>query len=255
MTDMTVEQTHAAVRDRYGSIARGGGSCCGPTGCGTSSQSLGYTPEELAKVPAGADLSLGCGNPRAIADLQPGETVLDLGSGPGLDCFLAAQAVGPTGHVIGVDMTPDMLARARDNARAIASKNVEFRLGTIEHLPVANDSVDVVISNCVVNLSPDKRSVFAETYRVLKSGGRVAIADMVATAPLPPEARADLEAYTGCVAGAAEIGVLEALLVEVGFVDVRVRPMDESREMVREWMPGSRLADYVLSATLEARKP
>jgi SAM-dependent methyltransferase len=256
MTDLTSEQTHAAVRDRYGSVARSGESCCGPAGCGTSaSRTLGYTPEELASVPPGADLSLGCGNPRAIADLRLGETVLDLGSGPGLDCFLAAQAVGPTGHVIGVDMTPDMLSRARDNARAIQSTNVEFRLGNIEHLPVADASVDVVISNCVVNLSPDKRSVFAEAFRVLKSGGRLAIADMVATAPLPPEARTDLEALTGCVAGAAEIGILEGLLSEVGFTHIRVRPMDETRELVRTWMPGSRLADYVLSATLEARKP
>jgi SAM-dependent methyltransferase len=255
MSDLTIDQAHAAVRDRYGAIARGGASCCGPTGCGTSSSSLGYSADDLASVPEGADLSLGCGNPRAIADLREGETVLDLGSGPGLDCFLAGRAVGPTGHVIGVDMTPDMLTRARDNARAIEADNVEFRLGTIEHLPVADRTIDVVISNCVVNLSPDKAAVFAEVFRVLKPGGRVAIADMVATAPLPPEAITDLEAFTGCVAGAAEIGVLERLLHAAGFTDVRVRPIDESRDIVREWMPGSQLADDVISASLEARKP
>src|SRR5688572_6837244 len=165
MTDLTIDQAHAAVRDRYGAIAREGGSCCGPTGCAPSSSTLGYSAEDLASVPEGADLSLGCGNPRAIADLREGETVLDLGSGPGLDCFLAGRAVGPTGRVIGVDMTPDMLTRARDNARAVEADNVEFRLGNIEHLPVADRSVDVVISNCVVNLSPDKAAVFAEVFR------------------------------------------------------------------------------------------
>jgi SAM-dependent methyltransferase len=255
MDTLDANQTRDAVRERYGEIARTSGSCCGPTGCGSSSVPLGYTKEELGSVPAGADLALGCGNPRAIAMLEPGEVVLDLGSGPGLDCFLAAQQVGPTGRVIGVDMTPDMLARARDNARAVEATNVEFRLGEIEHLPVSDASVDVVISNCVVNLSPDKPAVFREVLRVLKPGGRVAIADMVATAELPPEARRDLEAFTGCLAGASSLAEIERMLAHAGFADVQVRPIDGSRELVRTWMPGASLADYVVSASIEARKP
>ncbi|MEQ1506079.1 MAG: arsenite methyltransferase [Myxococcota bacterium] len=251
----TDDATRDAVRARYGEIARTSGSCCGPTGCGTSSLPLGYTADQLASVPSGADLSLGCGNPQAIAALRPGEVVVDLGSGPGLDCFLAAQQVGPTGRVIGVDMTPEMLARARSNARSVDARNVEFRLGEIERLPIADRTADVVISNCVVNLSPDKPAVFREVFRVLKPGGRVAIADVVATAPLPPEAKRDLQAYTGCVSGAAEIAELERMLVDAGFVDVAVRALDESKAIIRTWMDGASLADYVLSATIEANKP
>jgi arsenite methyltransferase len=254
------EQARAAVRERYAEIARTSGSCCGPSSCGpaicgSGSEALGYTAEELASVPAGADLSLGCGNPRAIAALQPGEVVLDLGSGPGLDCFLAGRQVGPTGHVIGVDMTPDMLARARDNARAVDAHHVEFRLGEIEHLPVADRTVDVVISNCVINLSPDKPQVFREAFRVLRPGGRLAIADVVATAPLPAEVRADLAAYTACIAGAASLEDVERMLTEAGFVDIHVQPLDASRELIRQWQVGASLQDYVLSATIEARRP
>jgi ubiquinone/menaquinone biosynthesis C-methylase UbiE len=205
-------------------------------------------------VPEGADLGLGCGNPQAIAHLQPGEVVLDLGSGAGIDCFLAAEKVGPTGRVIGVDMTPAMLARARDNARAVNATNIEFRMGEIEHLPLADASVDVVISNCVVNLSPDKPAVYREAFRVLRSGGRVAIADVVATGDLPDEVQKDLAAYTGCVVGAASITAVERMLAEAGFVDIRVRAIDGSDVLVREWLPGSRAADYVVSATVEARK-
>lgn len=254
--DRTPDDTRAAVRDRYGAIARTSSSCCGPSSCGTpTSRDLGYSEADLAVIPAGADLALGCGNPTAIAALRPGETVLDLGSGAGMDAFLAADRVGATGRVIGVDMTPDMITRARANARSVGVTNVEFRLGEIEHLPVADGTVDVVLSNCVVNLSPEKRQVFAEAFRVLRPGGRVAIADIVATAELPPSARHDLQALTGCVAGAALVDDLERWLLEVGFVDVRVTPKDESRTIVRTWSDAGSLADYVLSAVIEARKP
>jgi SAM-dependent methyltransferase len=254
MDTMTADQTRDAVRQRYREIARTKGSCCGPTCCGPSADQLGYTKAEIALVPEGADLGLGCGNPQAIAQLQPGEVVLDLGSGAGIDCFLAAERVGPSGRVIGVDMTPEMLARARDNARAVNAANIEFRMGEIEHLPVADATVDVVISNCVVNLSPDKPAVYREAHRVLKPGGRVAIADIVAVGELPEEVQKDLDALTGCVAGAASITAVERMLADAGFVDVRVRAIDGSDVLVREWLPGSRAADYVLSATVEARK-
>jgi SAM-dependent methyltransferase len=254
--DLTPDATRTAVRDRYGEIARTSGSCCAPGCCGApTSTDLGYSEADLAVIPKGADLALGCGNPTAIASLRPGETVLDLGSGAGMDAFLASDKVGATGKVIGVDMTADMIARARANAREVGAVNVEFRLGEIEHLPVADDTVDVVLSNCVVNLSPEKKQVFAETFRVLRSGGRVAIADIVATAELPPSAKQDLQALTGCVAGAALIDDLERWLGEVGFVDVRITPKDGSRELVRQWTDAGTLADYVLSAVIEARKP
>jgi len=268
MNDMTPDTTRDAVRARYGEIARTSGSCCGPAPAGSSacctpnapaagpsSLGLGYTESDLASVPEGADLALGCGNPHGIAAIKPGDVVLDLGSGPGFDCFLAARQTGPSGHVIGVDMTPDMIARARANMASFDLGNVEFRLGEIEHLPVADGTVDVILSNCVVNLSPDKPAVFREAFRVLKPGGRVAIADIVATTPLPEAARRDLAAYTGCVSGAALVSDLEAMLREAGFVDVRIRPKDESRVMIREWVEGSTLSDHVLSATLEGRKP
>lgn len=206
-------------------------------------------------MPEGANMGLGCGNPQAIASLQPGETVLDLGSGGGFDCFLAAQAVGPTGQVIGVDMTPDMISKARENAAKSEAGNVEFRLGEIEHLPVADGSVDVVTSNCVINLSPDKPKVYEEIYRVLKSGGRIAVSDVVATAPLPDDVREDLALYAGCVAGASQIEEVESMLKQAGFADIRVKPLDASREMIREWAQGRPVADFIVSASIEAEKP
>ena len=205
-------------------------------------------------MPEGANLGLGCGNPQAIVALKAGETVLDLGSGAGFDCFLAAKQVGETGQVIGVDMTPEMIARARKNAAKAETKNIEFRLGEIEHLPVADDSVHVIISNCVINLSPDKRAVYSEAFRVLKPGGRLAISDVVAMAPLPDDVRNDVALHTACVAGAATIADLELILTETGFEDIRIRPKDQSRSLIREWLPGSRLEDYVLSATIEATR-
>ena len=253
------------VRQRYGRIAlesAGADSgCCGPQErcCGgelsTDAVSLGYSPEQAAAAPAGANLGLGCGNPHAIASLRPGQTVLDLGSGAGFDCFLAVREVGPTGHVLGVDMTHEMLAKARANARKAGHANVEFRLGEIEALPVANDSVDVILSNCVINLSPDKPRVFREAFRVLRPGGRLAVSDVVATAVLPAEVRADWGAYTGCMAGASLIGDLERMLSEAGFTSIRIEPKDSSRSFIREWLPGSRVEDYLLSAAISAVKP
>ena len=206
-------------------------------------------------MPEAANLGLGCGNPLAIASLQPGQTVLDLGSGAGFDSFLAARAVGPSGTVIGVDMTHEMLAKARENAKKNGFSNVEFRLGEIEALPVANETVDVIISNCVINLSPEKSRVFAEAYRVLKPRGRLAVADIVATATLPEEIRGDWAAYTGCMAGASQIGELEETLRQAGFEQIRIAPRDASRSFIRQWLPGKRIEDYLVSATIEAVKP
>ena len=206
-------------------------------------------------MPEGANLGLGCGNPGAIAALRPGEKVLDLGSGGGLDCFLAARQVGPTGRVIGVDMTPEMLARARNGARDLGATNVEFRLGEIEHLPVADASVDAVLSNCVVNLSPDKPAVFREAFRVLRPGGRIALSDVVATASLPPDIAESVAAYTGCVAGAAPVDDLRRWLQEAGFAGIAIRPSESSRDVIRGWMPGTGAERYVAAASIEAVKP
>ena len=245
------------VRETYGKVASGQqNGCCGQDRpSATAADKLGYSPQEIAALPEGADLGLGCGNPQAIASSKPGETVLDLGSGAGFDCFLASRSVGASGHVIGVDMTPEMLAKARANAVKANITNVEFRLGQIESLPVADDSVDVILSNCVINLSPDKPGAFREAFRVLKPGGRVAVADIVRTAELPPEIASDLAALCGCVAGAASVEELEIMLRNAGFQDIRIRPKDTSREFIRNWVPGSNAADCVVSATIEAIKP
>lgn len=258
------DEIRQAVRQRYGRVAESDGSGCGcgpaccdtpPANADTLSQALGYTADEVGAVPRGANLGLGCGNPQAIAALKSGEVVLDLGSGGGFDCFLAARQVGDTGRVIGVDMTPAMVSKARANADRGACGNVEFRLGEIENLPVADGIVDVVISNCVINLSPDKTRVFAEAYRVLKPGGRLAISDVVAFAELPEHIRQDMALYTGCMAGASTVAEVEAMLRASGFIGIRVVPKDESKSFIRDWAPGSDVADYVVSATIEAIKP
>lgn len=253
------DETRRLVEAQYGRIARGAEpGCCGPTGCGpaeTASARLGYSEEDRRAVPEGSDLGLGCGNPRAIASLLPGETVLDLGSGAGFDAFLAAREVGAQGRVIGVDMTPDMVRKARGNAARGDYANVEFRLGEIEHLPVGDASVDVIISNCVLNLSPDKPAVLREAFRVLKPRGRLAISDVVALRALPPAIQADVAALTGCVSGAVSVTELERMLTEAGFRDVRVQPKAESADFIRDWIPGSGIERHVSSAYVEGRKP
>lgn len=256
LEETSSENIRREVRRRYGTTARGESHSCGDYCCvANSGEALGYSSEQLATAPEAANLGLGCGNPLAIASLQSGQTVLDLGSGAGFDCFLAARAVGPSGRVIGVDMTHDMLAKARENGQKNGFTNVEFRLGEIEALPMANNSVDVIISNCVINLSPEKQRVFNEAFRVLKPGGRLAVADMVATAALPDEIKTDWAAYTGCMAGASRISELEQMLREAGFENINITPKDASRSFIREWLPGRRIEDYLVSATIEAVKP
>jgi SAM-dependent methyltransferase len=269
MIDLKNEEVRNAVRDHYGLIAREQGSdgCCSSSGgsvcCGSpSSKSLGeaslavgYGIEQLEMVPEGSNLGLGCGNPQAIASLRTGETVLDLGSGGGFDCFLASKSVGPQGNIIGVDMTSDMLALARSNAVKGGYTNVEFRMGEIEHLPVADGTVDVVISNCVINLSPDKPQVFREAFRVLRRGGRLAISDMVASGPLPDSLRTDLTLHSSCISGATPLDELNAYLRSAGFEDIRIQPKRESKSFVKDWAPGTGIEDYILSATIEAVKP
>jgi arsenite methyltransferase len=268
MKTQTLEQDEVktTVRERYGKIATADSACgCAPSCCSPSatpasrdanaiSQNIGYSAEQTASVPEGANLGLGCGNPQAIAALKPGETVLDLGSGAGFDAFLAARAVGPMGQVIGVDMTPEMVSKARQNQAVSGYKNVEFRLGEIESLPVANDSVDAIISNCVINLSPDKPRVFREAFRVLKPGGRLAISDVVALRPIPETLRKDWELYTGCVAGASTIDEIKSWLAQAGFTQIRVEPKAGSRDVIGEWFPGRNAQEFVASATIEAVK-
>ncbi len=260
MNEQTKDFVRAAVRDQYASVARAdSASCCAAPGCCSPnadvSLQLGYSQEDLAAVPEGANMGLGCGNPQAIAALKPGETVLDLGAGGGFDCFLAAKQVGDAGRVIGVDMTPDMLSKARANAVKLGTANVEFRLGEIEHLPVADNSVDVILSNCVINLSPDKGAVFLDAFRVLKPGGRLAISDVVTTQELPEALAQDMAAFTACVSGAASVDTVSDLLARAGFSDIRINLKEESRAFMADWIPGSGLENYVVSATIEARKP
>jgi len=260
----TSSEVKEMVRARYGSIAAGTTSdCCAPSCCDASarpdaehkSQQMGYSEAELAAVPEGANLGLGCGNPQAIAAMKPGETVIDLGSGAGFDCFLAAKQVGPSGHVIGVDMTSEMLAKARENAAKVNAHNVEFRLGEIEHLPVADNTADVILSNCVINLVPDKAQVFREAFRVLKPGGRLAISDVVNTAPLSADLAADRSLICGCVVGAAPADKIETWLEQAGFTGIRVTIKPESRELISTWAPGRGVENYVASAIVEGRKP
>lgn len=258
MDSSSAEEVRNTVRDHYGKVAECNGALgCAPGCCAapSSSAALGYSAEELAAVPAGADLGLGCGNPQAIAALCAGETVLDLGSGAGFDCFLAARQVGAAGRAIGVDMTPQMVTKARANARAAGVTNVDFRLGEIEHLPVRDASVDVILSNCVINLSPSKAAVIGEAFRVLRPGGRLAISDVVATKEIPERFLGTRAALSGCVGGAARVEELERMLSEAGFAEVTIRPRPESRAFIKDWMPGTGIEQYVTSATIEATKP
>ncbi len=263
------------VRTAYAKIARGesnlsgGGGCCGVTSCVT--QQVGYDAADLGALPETADMGLSCGNPTALASLKLGEVVLDLGSGGGLDCFIAGPKVGATGRVIGVDMTPDMLSRARSGIAHYHQRtgldNVEFRLGEIEHLPMADQSVDVVISNCVLNLSPDKPQVWREIARVLKPGGRVAVSDLALLRPLPDSVREMVEALVGCVAGAVLIEETEHMMRDAGLTDIRLTPkpgymkslgelQDPLYRKIVEHLPlGTIPADYITSLDIAGRKP
>jgi SAM-dependent methyltransferase len=285
MSTHDTETVHEAVRNNYAAIARAnmpaaqqaqGESCCAPSCCSsaldvtTLATSIGYDAAELSALPEGANMGLSCGNPTAIASLQPGEVVLDLGSGGGFDVFLAGPKVGPTGRVIGIDMTPDMLALARKNAatyhEVTGLENVEFRLGEIEHLPVADASVDVVISNCVLNLSPDKPQVWREIARVLKPGGRVAVSDMALLAPLPEAVAGTLEALVGCIAGAPLVTDTERMMQEAGLVERTLTPKPEYlqtlgrmerpvyRTIASHLPDGTTPADYITSLDISARK-
>ena len=285
MEKATKEVIRQAVRERYGKIASAGSEvtgisasvpCCGESGTDAGKNSaasccsggsdvtseqmsalMGYSKQDLASVTDGANMGLGCGNPVALASLQTGETVVDLGSGGGFDCFLAARQVGDSGKVIGVDMTPDMLSKARANAEKMQAQNVEFRLGEIEHLPVADNSADIIMSNCVINLSPDKESVYRDAYRILKPGGRLAISDIIAMAPLPEEIQQNLALVSACVGGAATIDDTRDMLAQAGFGNIKITPKDESRKLISEWTAGDskNAGDYVVSAYIEATKP
>jgi SAM-dependent methyltransferase len=230
---MSEQEIKDAVRKHYASIAVGdqegccappasGGSCCSTNAPAELSRKMGYADQDLAQVPEGANLGLGCGNPVALASLKSGEVVVDLGSGAGFDCFLAARRVGETGKVIGIDMTHEMLGKARENARKGGYGNVEFRLGEIESLPVADGTADVIISNCVINLSTDKPRVFREAFRILKPGGRLMVSDLALTAPLPPSVRRSVEAYAGCISGAMMKEEYLAAIRAAGFKEVRI---------------------------------
>jgi len=262
------DDVRTVVREKYGEIARGArqgccddagaGGCCGSGTAGRVAEHIGYTPEQLAALPEGANLGLGCGNPLAHADPKPGEVVLDLGSGAGMDAFLAAREVGPSGRVIGVDMTSAMLERARANADRVGAANVEFRLGEIEHLPVADGAVDIVISNCVINLSPAKEQVFREAFRALRPGGRLVVSDLVLVRPLGDAVRRSVEAYVGCVAGASMRDDYLRAIAAAGFRDIEVleeRSYGQDADLFgdAEWLREA--AGAVVSAKVRAVKP
>jgi arsenite methyltransferase len=279
-THFDSETVRQRVREGYGKIAESGGSCCGPapTCCGSSpgasedlAKQIGYTQEELAALPAGANMGLSCGNPNAIAALQPGEVVLDLGAGGGFDVFIAGRKVGPTGRAIGVDMTPEMLSKARKNIETYRERtgfdNVEFRLGEIEHLPLPDAAVDAVISNCVINLSADKPQVWREIVRVLKPGGRVAVSDLALLRPLPPAVAESVDALIGCVAGAVLVAETERMVKEAGLGEIVLQPKSNYIEGMVDWQDplyqkiiaqlpdGTKPSDYVTSLEVTARKP
>ena len=251
------------IRKNYAEVAQKGnkGGCCSGGCCSGApvniiqlSKEIGYTDEEILSVPLEANMGLGCGNPIALASLKKGERVLDLGSGGGLDCFLASKQVGETGYVIGVDMTPEMVRLARKNAQESGVTNVEFRLGEIEHLPVADSSIDVIISNCVINLSPDKKQVFKEAFRVLKPGGRLSITDVVAIKQIPQNIKQDLGLIAGCIGGAEYVEDIRKMLQDAGFRNIRLEPRANSREIVKSWAPGKNIEDLVASYNIEAIK-
>ncbi|MFC5700162.1 arsenite methyltransferase [Cohnella faecalis] len=265
MNQVQYDEVRQHVRNRYKQIvveSKPSTSCCTPAAassscCGTANEvsaKLGYSNDELTAVPDGSNLGLGCGNPQAIASIELGEAVLDLGSGAGFDCFLASKQVGERGKVYGVDMTPEMVSLARKNASTNGYMNVEFRLGEIEHLPLGDHSIDAIISNCVINLSPDKQQVFNEAYRVLKLGGRLAISDVVTTAALPNEVKDNPDSLARCISGASTVDEIRAMLQSSGFTEISVEAKDESRMFIKDWIPGTNLEDYIQSAVIKAYK-
>ena len=276
------EKIRQSVRQTYGNAAKQGRFihsesepllCCNgqqnkkgnqknSCGCGSKqmgpdqiSAILGYSEKDLASVPEGANLGLGCGSPKSIASIKAGETIIDLGSGGGFDCFLAAKETGETGFVIGVDMTPEMITRARENIEKVKAENIEFRLGEIEHLPVQDGVADLIISNCVINLSPEKQQVFNEGFRVLKPGGRIAVSDIVALKVLPDTVKKDLALVSACIGGAATVKEINKMLAQAGFEDIRIIPREVSQDLIDEWLPGSSIGQYVAPAEITARKP
>jgi SAM-dependent methyltransferase len=283
MTAANPNSVHDQVREGYGRIARdtsnsngccgSGGGCCGPVALAPDelAAAIGYSAQELAATPDGANMGLSCGNPTAIAALKPGEVVLDLGSGGGFDCFIAGPKVGKSGRVIGVDMTADMLSKARNNISVYRQQtgldNVEFRMGEIEHLPVADASVDVVISNCVLNLSPDKPQVWREIARVLKPGGRVAVSDLALLKPLPESVKQDVEALIGCIAGAVLVDETRSMMQQAGFADIELTRKGEYIDSLTDFQDplyakivqnlprGSKASDFITSLDIAARKP
>lgn len=259
------EEVREIIRKNYAEVALNGsqGGCCCSSGCcgtatsvdiGEITKRIGYLEDDINKAPLEANMGLGCGNPIAIASLKEGETVLDLGSGGGFDCFLARRQVGEAGYVIGVDMTPEMVRLACENAEKSEYTNVEFRLGEIEHLPVADASIDVIISNCVINLSLDKEQVFCEAYRVLKAGGKLSVSDVVATAELPAQIKSDLKLMTGCIAGAEYVENIRTMMDSAGFKDIKLTPKDNSKDIISSWVPNRNVEDFVASYIIEATK-
>ncbi|HEY9121383.1 MAG TPA: arsenite methyltransferase [Brevefilum sp.] len=252
------------IKEKYGLIARNSGSCCdfGPSPCCSNSNEtpielsmkIGYSPQEISEVPEGANLNLGCGNPQVFASLQPGEVVLDLGSGAGFDSFLAARQVGLQGKVLGIDMTAQMVKKASENAVTGAYSNTFFQLGQIERIPLKDNCIDVIISNCVINLSTDKTRVFREAYRVLKPGGRLAISDTIALTELPDDIKNDLDLYSACFAGAMEYKKLERLLETIGFSNIRVDFTDKGFDITQEWSLNHNPKDFIRSASISANK-
>jgi SAM-dependent methyltransferase len=271
------DSVRKTVRSAYGEIAKTPGpcgsfpSCCGSASPDALAKGIGYSSKDLASIPEGANLGLSCGNPTALASLKEGEIVLDLGAGAGFDAFIAARAVGPTGRVIGVDMTPEMVERARANAACFKDSsgldNVEFRLGEIEHLPAGDGTVDVILSNCVINLSPDKVLVWKEAFRVLKPNGRISVSDLALLRTLPDALRSSVEALVGCVAGAVLVDDTRRLLTKAGFVDIELTSKAGKIDSMADWSdplyrnledllkPGEKMSDYVTSLEIAARKP
>jgi len=266
--NLNKEEVREHIRKSYSKVAtQKSSSCCGG-GCSCESdvldfteqdieevsKKIGYSNEDINSMPEKANMGLGCGNPIAIASLKEGETVLDLGSGGGFDCFLSRKQVGETGTVLGVDMTYEMLKLSRDNVRKLGYTNVEFRLGEIENLPVADSSVDVIISNCVINLSLEKDRVFKEAYRVLKNGGRLSISDVLATAKLPENIKNDLTMMSGCIAGAEYVENIRNMIQEAGFINIKLTPKDNSKEIINSWVTNENVENYVASYIIEAIK-